>query len=249
MLQKLQEMKALDEASAKLTKEMKALDQESAKLTRDMSGLLRGNTIDREPDENPKRNKLPRYACSADIPQLRHATACAMNSFAEPQRSVSGTSSFFFFFLFLFTGDISTDIRAAHNVLLGIASARDVGSLPPAQLAILDAGLTAMALRLIPLKSGSVGGASAAEWRNLLNLFSSASLPVVYPVATPSGSIGITAPRTEFRNFRDHRRNRTQRLNDGVVAWRSEGSENDTRGRLVYETLYQLIQFRGIHLA
>lgn len=56
VLQKLQEMKALDEASAKLTKEIEALDRESAKLNGDIIGLLRGNTIDREPDANPKRN-------------------------------------------------------------------------------------------------------------------------------------------------------------------------------------------------
>lgn len=125
-------------------------------------------------------------------------------------------------------------IIGPHSVLLGMASARDIGSLKPAQLAILDAGLVAIARRLIPSTYMYLG----IHWPLIIiNLFSSVSLQVMYPTTNSFPA------RTEFVNFR------IQQLNDLLLAWRSEGDQHTSRCRLVSETLYQLIQFRGIILA
>lgn len=126
-----------------------------------------------------------------------------------------------------------------HGVSLGMGSARDVGALGAAELAILDQGLIAIARRLIPRKAGSLPGATAAAFPHLVELFASASIPVIN--WNNDNSPGA------FVNFRNPARHGNQRLHDGLTGFRSQANGHPNE-RLAYETIFQMIQFRGINL-
>lgn len=134
---------------------------------------------------------------------------------------------------------ICAQYNTGHGVSLGMASVRDVGALGAAELAILGRGLIAVARRLVPRNAVSEHGLSAAAFPQLIDLFASANLPV--------SNWNNGNPDTAWVNFRNPARHGNQRLNDGLAGWRSQPPA-DANARLAYETVFQMIQFRGINL-
>lgn len=117
--------------------------------------------------------------------------------------------------------------------------AADVGKLSPENLVTLDNGLREIARHLIPPKTGSPPGTSAKVYQELLTLF--AAVPL-------RQGLWLGDYKASFAHFRDHARSRQQRLVDGLVGMKSEISETNRLGALAYETVFQLLAFRGIDL-
>lgn len=129
-----------------------------------------------------------------------------------------------------------TDIDEGRGVTLGMVFAGDVGNLSPADLKTLDEGL----VRLGRATFGSgVNDMTHHEglYRGLLDLFGQVNLRNV---------IRIDFHHNE-RNRDNIHRSRDQRMYDAMVTWR--GCIDNNKNVAANETIYQLMEFRGLKLS